>query len=79
MKRALRLILASSLIMGVGVWIAATYLGDRFTAANLLQRAAALGALVTAGLVVYGTCILAIGRSRAAAVALTARAMSFAI
>jgi putative peptidoglycan lipid II flippase len=61
LKRALRLILASSLIMGIGVWIAATYLGDLFTAANLLKRAAALGALVTAGLVVYGTCILASG------------------
>src|SRR5262245_49053776 len=61
LKRALWLILASSLAMGVGVWFAASYLEGQFIAGNVLWRAGALGALVATGLVVYGACVLASG------------------
>ena len=61
LKRALWLILASSLVMGLGVWAADAYLGDLFVAANVLWRAAALMALVATGLVIYGACVLASG------------------
>ena len=61
LKRALWLIVASSLVMGIGVWIAAVYLDGLFGAANVLWRAWALGVLVAAGLVVYGAAILGSG------------------
>jgi putative peptidoglycan lipid II flippase len=61
LKRALWLIIASSLVMGIGVWIAAVYLDGLFSAANVLWRAWALSVLVAAGLVVYGAAILGSG------------------
>ncbi len=53
LRRALRLILANSLAMGVAVWLASAYLNDAFSAPGILTRAAALAALVGAGLAVY--------------------------
>jgi putative peptidoglycan lipid II flippase len=61
LKRAVWLILGSSLAMAVAVWLAAAHLGDQFVAPNVLWRAWALCVLVGAGLAVYAAAILGSG------------------
>lgn len=61
LNRALRLIIVSSLLMGVAVWGIATMFQDWFAAPSILPRVGALTMLVGSGLVVYGVGILASG------------------
>jgi putative peptidoglycan lipid II flippase len=61
LKRALKLIVISSLIMGLAVWITATVLQDWFSAPSVLVRAGALATLIGCGLAVYSTAILISG------------------
>jgi len=61
LRRALKLIVVASLVMGVAVWGAATVLQEWFAAPGVLLRAGGLGLLVASGLAVYGTTILLSG------------------
>jgi putative peptidoglycan lipid II flippase len=61
LKSALRAILASSIAMGAAVWLLSAYLADVFAASGIIPRAAALAAVVGAGLVVYAAATLATG------------------
>jgi putative peptidoglycan lipid II flippase len=61
LKSALRAIVASSAAMGAVVWLVSAYLAEMFAAASVLPRAAALAAVVGAGLVVYAAATLATG------------------
>jgi putative peptidoglycan lipid II flippase len=58
---ALRLMVLSSLIMGVAVWGTATVLQEWFAAPGVVLRASGLALLVTAGLAVYGAAALISG------------------
>jgi putative peptidoglycan lipid II flippase len=62
-RRLLRIVLASA-CMGIGLWVAARYLGPAFQGAPHV-KAAALAALVAGGLVVYALLALALGAVRA--------------
>jgi putative peptidoglycan lipid II flippase len=61
LKAALRAIVASSLVMGLVVWLLALYLAPMFTAPGFLPRTLALGAVVGGGLAVYAMATLATG------------------
>jgi putative peptidoglycan lipid II flippase len=61
LKRALKLILVASAVMGLAVWIAAAVLQDWFAASGVILRASGLALLVGTGLIVYGATILATG------------------
>jgi len=62
LQRTLPRVLASSIVMGVALWLVADALGPSFsTPTPLLLRVAALAGLVASGLVVYGLAALATG------------------
>ena len=61
LTRALKLIVISSVVMGVAVWVTSSVLQDWFAAPGVLLRAGGLGLLVASGLAVYGTAILLSG------------------
>jgi putative peptidoglycan lipid II flippase len=61
LKASLRAIAASSLAMGVAVWLVSAWLADAFGAPGLVERTAALATLVGAGLAVYAVASLVTG------------------
>src|SRR6185503_13301578 len=54
LRRALKLIVVASLMMGVAVWGTATALQEWFAAPSVVLRAGGLGLLVASGLAVFG-------------------------
>src|SRR4029079_1986369 len=58
LRRALKLIVVASLMMGVAVWGTATALQEWFAAPSVVLRAGGLGLLVASGLAVFGAAIL---------------------
>jgi putative peptidoglycan lipid II flippase len=61
LRRALKLIVVASLMMGVAVWGTATALQEWFAAPSVVLRAGGLGLLVASGLAVFGAAILLSG------------------
>ena len=61
LRRALRLVVLASLVMGAAVWVIAAQLEDWFVAPGVLVRAGGIAGLVGSGLLVYALLILLSG------------------
>jgi putative peptidoglycan lipid II flippase len=61
LRRALRLVLFASLVMGAAVWAVCAQLQDWFVAPGVLARAGGLALLVGSGLLVYALLVLLSG------------------
>ncbi len=79
LRRALKLIVVASLMMGVAVWGTATALQEWFVAPSVVLRAGGLGLLVASGLAVLWRRNPAFRGRRSASVARPAAAQTVAI